>query len=98
MKTPGTQTRYLQIALGLVGLAVSGHTSALAQSASKYGSPLPSHYDSTGAQAPGWTVEPIGTLKVAHAPSVDKTGYSAFAQAPTLIHHVATKKRTIGRH
>jgi hypothetical protein len=98
MKTPCTQTRYLQIALGLAGLAVAGHTSALAQSASKFGSPLPSHYESTGALVPGWTVEPTSTLKVAHAPSVDKNGYGAFAQAPAIIHHVVTKKRIIGRH
>jgi hypothetical protein len=84
VKTPCTQIRYLQIALGLAGLAVAGHTSAFAQSASKYGSPLPSHYASA--------------LKVAHAPSVDKSGYSAFAQAPAIVHHVATKKRITGRH
>jgi hypothetical protein len=98
MKTPCTQIRYLQIALGLAGLAVAGHTSAFAQSASKYGSPLPSHYDNTGAAQTGWTVEPSSALKVAHAPSVDKSGYSAFAQAPAIVHHVATKKRITGRH
>ena len=98
MKTPGIQTRYLQIALGLAGLAVAGHTEAFAQSVSKFGSPLPSHYDSAGAAQPGWNVEPTSALKVADAPSVNKSGYSAFAQAPAIIHHVANKNRIIDRH
>jgi hypothetical protein len=85
MKKLFTAKKYLPVALALAGFAAAGTAPAFAQSASKYGSVLPSHYLADGGQAPGWYAENQSVRQTAHARSINDSGKSAYAQAPATI-------------
>jgi hypothetical protein len=72
-------------AITLIALAATGSLPALAQSASAFGSPLPTHYNAAGERVAGWNAEPQSVRHLAHAQPADKSGLSAFARAPATI-------------
>jgi hypothetical protein len=56
-------------AVTLVALAATGSLPALAQSASAFGSPLPTHHNGAGERVPGWYAENPSARRLAHAQS-----------------------------
>ena len=72
-------------AITLVALAVTASLPALAQSASAFGSPLPTHYNRVGERVAGWNAETPSASRLTYAQPANKSGLNAFAQAPSII-------------
>jgi ribosomal protein L2 len=75
----------LTVMLALAGMAAGSTVPAFAQSSSKFGSALPSHYLPDGTQAAGWYAEVPRGGKVANTASTFERGKNAYAQVPATI-------------